>query len=164
MPRRLGGSAGWWGGCGVDPLAVVATAMTDDEFEAWLAGRTEDQCAAMGWVRSLVTGHAPDLDESVTTGRWLAGFVFYSAVEQMVFAIGPKDKTKTTFHMMPFFGSPVLQERHGSALAPFVTGRSCIAFRRAGEVPAEAPIDIIEQGTPVMRAMLERRAGRTPSG
>ena len=142
----------------------MATGMTDDEFGAWLAGRTEDQCAAMGWLRSLVRAHAPDLDESVNPDRWLAGFVFYRAFGQMVFAIGPKGKTKTTFHMMPYYGSPVLQERHGAALAPFVTGRSCIAFRTAGEVPADALVDIIERGTPVLWAMLEQRTGAGPSG
>jgi len=72
--------------------------------------------------------------------------VFYSADGQMIYAIGPKGKTKTTLHMMPYCGSPVLQERHGKALSTFLTGKSCIAFRRYCELPLEALTDIICRG------------------
>ncbi len=137
--------------------------MTDDEFAAWLDGRSDDQVTAMRWLRRIVVDHSGGLDEYVNTGRWLEGFVFYGMHDQMVFAIGPKGKTKTTFHMMPYYGSPVLRERHGPVLAPFVTGKSCIAFGRVGDVPREALTDIVGRRTPVMRAMLEQRAGSAPS-
>ncbi len=132
--------------------------MTDTEFDDFLAGCTDDQADALRALRLLIRSNAQPLEERVNLGRWLNGFVFYSAGGQMIYAIGLKGKTKTTLHMMPFYGSPVLQERHGEALAPFLTGKSCIAFRTYAELPIEALTDIILRGTPVMVAMVEEHA------
>ena len=132
--------------------------MTDEEFEEYLVACSDDQADALLHLRSLIGQNSEGLDECVNTGRWLNGFVFYSALGQMVYAIGPKGKTKTSFHMMPFYGSPVLQERHGAALSTFLTGKSCIAFRRYSEVPLDALTDIVRRGTPVMLGMIEEHA------
>ena len=132
--------------------------MDDGEFEEYLAPCGDDQVAGLRFLRDLVQTHGGGLDESVNTGRWLEGFVFYSTAGQMVYAMGPKGKSKTTFHMMPFYGSTALQERHGPALAPFLTGKSCIAFRNVTELPTDALVDIVARGTSVMRRMLEEHA------
>ena len=120
--------------------------MTDEEFETMLTALSADQMESLRGLRALIDDHTDGLDEAVNAGRWLKGFVFYSSSGQMIFAAGPKGKTKTTFHMMPFYGSPALRERHGEALSPFLTGKSCIAFRRISELPLEALTDIIERG------------------
>ena len=132
--------------------------MTDDEFEGFLADCSDDQVTSLRGLRSLIEQNAGGLDEGVNTGRWLNGFVFYSAHGQMIYAIGPKGKTKSTLHMMPYYGSPVLQERHGEALSTFLTGKSCIAFRRYSELPLDALTDIVRRGTPVMIDMIEEQA------
>ena len=132
--------------------------MNDDEFEDFLEGCSEDQSDSLRELRLLIRANAEGLQETVNSGRWLNGSVFYTADGQMIYAIGPKGKTKTTLHMMPYYGSPFLQERHGEALATFLTGKSCIAFRRFSELPLDALTDIIGRGTPVMVAMIEEHA------
>ena len=119
------------------------------ELGAYVADLHEDQAAAVLGLHALVTAAAPDLGVAVNDGKWLRGLIFFSAGPNMVYAVGPKGTTKTVFHMMPFYGSPVLQERHGPALAPFLTGKSCITFRRFDDLPAEALTDIVGRGTPV---------------
>ena len=131
--------------------------MTDDEFEQYLVDFSDDQVASLRNLRDLINQNAEGLEEFVNTGRWLNGFVFYAAFGQMIYAIGPKGKVKTTFHMMPYYGSPTLQARHGDTLSRFLTGRSCIAFRNYLELPLDALTDIILRGTPVMVEMMEAR-------
>jgi len=132
--------------------------MTDEEFDDFLSGCSDDQVSSLRALRLLIGRNAEGLHETVNSGRWLHGYVFYSAVGQMIYAIGPKGKTRTTLHMMPYYGSAVLQERHGTALAAFLIGKSCIAFRTYSELPLEAVIDIIRRGTPVMVAMIDEHA------
>lgn len=132
--------------------------MTDEEFEGYLQGFSDDQVDALRQLRLLITKNCDGLQESINQGRWLNGFIFYSAAGQMVYAMGPKGTTKTTLHMMPFYGSPALQERHREALSDLLTGKSCIAFRSYSELPLDAVTDILRSGTPVMIKMLEERA------
>ena len=132
--------------------------MTDEEFDDYLVEFTDDQIDSLRHLRLLIGQNADGLNEHVNTGRWLTGFVFYAALGQMIFAIGPRGKTKTTFHMMPYYGSPALQERHRDALSPFLTGKSCIAFRKYSDLPHDALSDIVRRGTPVMIEMLEAHA------
>ena len=133
--------------------------MTEDEFQEFVAPCGDDQRAGQTGLRDLVLRHSTGLDEAVNTGRWLTGFVFYSTSGQMVYAFGPKGRTKISFHMMPYYGSAVLQQRHGRTLDPFLTGKSCIAFRRLDDVPVDALIDIVERGTPIMQQMVADHLG-----
>ena len=132
--------------------------MTDEEFAEHLVGCSDDQVDSLRALRRLISTNTQGLDEGVNDGRWRNGYVFYSADGQMIYAIGPKGKTKTTLHMMPYYGSPSLQELHGDALSSFLTGKSCIAFRKYSELPLGAVTDIICRGTPVMVAMIEDHA------
>lgn len=124
--------------------------MTDNDFDLWLDTFSNDQIDNMRSLRSLIIEHTNELDESVNEGKWLTGYVFYSKESSMVYAIGPKGKLNTTLHMMPFYGSALLQERHGKALAPFLTGKSCIAFRKFSDLPINNLIDILTSETPRM--------------
>ena len=124
--------------------------MTDEDFNLWLQAFSDDQIESLCSLRSLITKHARGLKESANDGKWLAGYIFYSNASRMVYAIGPKGKTKTTLHMMPFYGSTVLQERHREALSPFLTGKSCIAFEKFSDLPISNLADIFEVGTQAM--------------
>lgn len=132
--------------------------MTDDEFDSFLLACSDDQVAALRELRSLIRRNCDGLDETLNSGKWLKGFVFYSTSGQMIYAMGPKGKGLTSLHLMPYYGSPTLQERHGAALSQFLTGKSCIAFRRYSDLPVDALTDIIGKGTPVMVRMLQERA------
>ncbi len=124
--------------------------MTDEEFAQYVVGLSDAQAASLRSLRSLITMNSVGLDESVTTGRWLNGLVSYSAEGQMIFAMGPKGASKTTLHMIPYYASARLQERFGESLAPFLTGKSCIAFRHCDELPLDALSEIVRLGTPAM--------------
>lgn len=124
--------------------------MTDEEFDRWVQAFSEDQIESLRGLRSLILEYTNGLQESVNNGKWLTGYVFYSSASTMIYAIGPKGTLKTTLHMMPFYGSVALQRRHGAALAPFLTGKSCIAFRKFPDLPIRHLVNIFELGTPVM--------------
>jgi len=124
--------------------------MDEVEFAQYTSGLDADQQDAVTQVRGMMLTLAPDLVESVNDGRWLNGLIFYSACGSMLFAVGPKGAKKTVFHMMPFYGSAALQSAHREALAPFLTGKSCITFRRFDDLPVHNIADIIERGTPGM--------------
>jgi hypothetical protein len=124
------------------------------DFDRYVADLSADQASALTELRAVMAGHAPFLDEAVNQGRWLNGLIFYSVVDTMVFAMGPRGKSKTVFHMMPYYGSPVLQERHRDELTPFLTGKSCITFRRYQDLPAGVVTDIVASGAPVMRDLI----------
>lgn len=124
--------------------------MTDEDFERWLQSYSEDQIDSLRRLRSLIIEHTNGLEESLNDGKWLKGYVFYSSGSNMIYAIGCKGNSKTTLHMMPFYGSAVLKERHGAALTPFLTGKSCIAFQKFSDLPISTLIDIFELGTATM--------------
>jgi hypothetical protein len=75
----------------------------------------------------------------------------------MIFALGPKTKGRSVFHMMPLYGSVDLQARHTATLKPWLTGKSCITFRRVGDVPFEALEDIVSHVPEVLRMLQDRR-------
>lgn len=132
--------------------------MDDAEFGRYVQELDPDQQDAIGRLRGLMLTLAPELDEAVNDGRWLKGLIFYTTGGHMMFAVGPKGSKKTVFHMMPFYGSAGLQAAHRDALAPFLTGKSCITFRRFDDLPMEAVADIIERGTPGMLEVLRSSA------
>ncbi len=122
--------------------------MKDADFDLWLQGLSEDQVESLRNLRFLILEHTHGLQESVNKGKWLTNYVFYASQSGMVYAIGPKGKTKTTLHMMPYYGSAELQERHRTALSPFLTGKSCITFRKFSDLPTSNLVNIFVVGTP----------------
>lgn len=129
--------------------------MTDDEFELYLQPLHSDQVEAICGLRDAISKHAPGLEERINDGTWLPGLIFYLASASMIYAIGTRGRTKTTLHMMPYYGSLELQTRHRDARGPFLAGKSCIAFRLLSDVPMDALIDILERGTPIMLDMTQ---------
>lgn len=123
-------------------------AVTDVEFEHWVAAYSDGQIRSLRSLRTLILKHTVGLGESINSGKWLTNYLFYSANSKMVYAIGPIGKSKTTLHMMPYYGSEVLQQKHGEALSPFLTGKSCIAFLDFSDLPINTLKSIFEVGTP----------------
>jgi hypothetical protein len=118
--------------------------LTNEEIEAYLLPLTEDQKQSIQAIRSLIIELNPELTEEVDTGKWFGGLLTYHAPERFfVFALGPLSAGFTTFHMMAYYGSSGLQERHSADLKKFLSGKSCIKFKQASELPEAALRDII---------------------
>jgi hypothetical protein len=126
-------------------------ALSKEDFEAYVAPLTEEQAASVRALRKLIWEHAPALVEKVDDGKWFGGLLtYYTPSDQFVFALGPRSKGQTTFHMMPFYGSKSLQEQHTPSLKRFLSGKSCIKFTHATDLPEGALADIIANGTKQM--------------
>ena len=122
--------------------------LSDEALADYLATCTQEQSGSITEVRSLILDHCPDLVEVVDEGKWFGGLLTYSTNERMfLYALGPRSGGFTTFHMMPYYGSPALKERHEGVLKGFLTGKSCIKFKRFSDVP-EASIRDILSSTP----------------
>jgi hypothetical protein len=122
--------------------------MTDAELDAYLADLSPAQCEAIRGVRALIAQHDPGLRERVIDGKWLTGLIGYCAADgEPIYALGPRGKDKITLHLMPYYASRDLQERHGAALERFLTGKSCLEFRKLDDLPLDAIVEILEAGS-----------------
>lgn len=135
--------------------------LSDEQLEGYLEPMTEEQRAGIRAVRGWVADANLDLIEEIDTGKWFGGLLTYHSDDRIfVFALGPLKDGFTTFHMMAFYGSKALQERHGPALMKLLSGKSCIKFKHVSQVPEEALRDIIA-ATPkyleVAREMFAKR-------
>lgn len=136
--------------------------LSPEEIDAYLEPLTEDQRASVRAFRSLIQQHCPDLAEKVDTGKWFRGMLTYTSPEgTFLYALGPRSGGDSTFHMMPYYASPVLKDRHGEALKKLESGKSCIRFKRPDQVPMDAIEDILVNGTAGMLAMMEAPAVAT---
>ncbi len=130
--------------------------LTDTELKEYIAALTQDQAEAIQAIRRLVVRQNPTLEEQVDAGKWYTGLLVYSAPGLgTLFALGPRPKGFTTFHMMPYYGSTALQQRHGAALKRFLTGKSCIKFKRYADLPEDALRDITGRAAEVVTTALE---------
>lgn len=118
--------------------------LSDQEFSKYVSSCNKDQTDNILAVRELILEHCPDLVEAVDDGKWFGGLLTYNTPTGMfVYALGPRTGGFTTFHMMPYYGSTGLQERHGPLLKKFLTGKSCIKFKQFAELPEASIRDIL---------------------
>jgi hypothetical protein len=121
--------------------------LAPNEIEAYLAPLHADQQASIRELRELIHRIEPALVESVCDGKWWTGYLLYSApICGAVYALGPLKGDRTTLHLLPYYASAAFQARHGAALKKFLTGKSCIAFRHAADLPIDALTDIMTGG------------------
>jgi len=120
--------------------------MLDDKtFDDYLSPNSEDQRDSIAAVRQLIHERCPALVEAIDEGKWFGGLLTYHTEGGMfLYALGPRAGGFTTFHMMPFYGSAVLRERHEANLKKFLTGKSCIKFKRFSELPEASIRDILD--------------------
>lgn len=136
--------------------------LDSNAIDEYVRELTPEQSANVLAIRQLLQECSPGLTEEVCTGKWYTGLLTYApaASDATIFALGPLTRGFTTFHMMPYYASASLQERHGAALKPFLTGKSCIKFKQYAELPEDALREIVTGGVEAMitaRAALERR-------
>ena len=135
--------------------------LTQEEFDAYLAPMTPEQNACIRSVRSLILEATSNLIEEIDAGKWFGGLLTYYTEDRIhAYALGPLKGGYTTLHMMPYYGSTVLQERHGVAFKKILSGKSCIKFKDVSQIPVEAIRDIVAS-TPkyaeVAREMFAKR-------
>lgn len=120
-----------------------------EKIDDYLAPMTGTQATSIRAIRQLIVELNPELIEEIDTGKWFGGkLVYYTPDRIQVFALGPLSDGFSTFHMMAYYGSPALQERHGADLKKLLTGKSCIKFKEFSQIPDAAIRDIIA-ATPV---------------
>jgi hypothetical protein len=131
------------------PTVNVDTPMLSNDIIAkYLEPLTAEQQVSIQAFRRLLIAQAPSLVEQIDEGKWFVGLLTYSLpTGQFAFALGPRAHGFTTFHMMPYYESKALQERHGAALKKFLSGKSCIKFKNYADLPEESLADIIRVGT-----------------
>lgn len=118
--------------------------LSQEEFEAYVVPMTVEQAECIRSLRSLVCNAVPNLVEEIDQGKWFGGLLTYYTEDRIhAFALGPLKGGFTTFHMMPYYGSSVLQERHGVVLKKFLSGKSCIKIKDVAQIPIDAIRDIV---------------------
>lgn len=121
--------------------------LSDEAIENYLQPLDPAQVEIITLLRGLILESGQGLDERIETGKWYTGLLVYDAPGRLTtYALGPRSGGYTTFHMMPLYGSPVLQERHGATLKPILSGKSCIKVRSIEQIPLAAVRDIIAAG------------------
>ena len=136
--------------------------LTEEQIAAYLEPLTAEQAEAIRAVRKLIAEYDPSLVEAIDEGKWFGGLLTYTIPDGMfVYALGPRAAGRTTFHMMPYYASAVLQERHGAALKPFLTGKSCIQFARYSQIPENAIRDIMSSAKAVLETAIKEREAHT---
>ncbi len=124
-----------------------------DVVNKYLEPLTPSQREAVTQMRLLIFEICPTLVEEIDQGKWFGGLLTYNTTDGLfAFALGPRGEGLTTFHMMPYYGSPLLQQRHSAVLKKFLTGKSCIRFQNFADLPEEALRDILSS-TEKMREM-----------
>ena len=119
--------------------------LTNEDIDAYLSPLTEEQSASIRAIRALIIERTPYLVEEIDSGKWFGGLLTYHTEDRVfVFALGPLSAGNTTFHMMAFYASTTLQEKYGAELKKLLSGKSCIKFKQASQLPEEAIRGIID--------------------
>ena len=109
------------------------------ELDIFLTSASPDQRAIVRTLRDIISRRAGDLAERVNKDKELTGYLLFEGPgDRLVFAIGLTAARTVTLHLMPYYGSRELQDRHGAALGPFQVGKSCLRTRSA-RLPARRP-------------------------
>ena len=137
-------------------------ALSTEQISEYLGKVDENQAESIQILRSLVLQCEPDLDEQVCTDKWYGGLLVYNDPKgYSVYALGPRANGKTTFHMLPYYCSATYHERHGVALKKFLSGKSCLLFKHARELPLDSIKDILTGGASnVAKALAQRDESR----
>jgi hypothetical protein len=118
------------------------------ELDIFLTSATPDQRAIVRTLRDIIARRAGDLAERVGKDKELTGYLLFEGPgDRLVFAIGLTGARTVTLHLMPYHGSPELQDRYGAAFGPFQVGKDRLRFADPAELPADA-IGAVAGATP----------------
>lgn len=110
---------------------------------------------------SFIRAHSPPLVERAGDSKWTTGKVVFAFADDKpgnyVYMVGALKKGKVSWHMMPLYGVPEISEKWAKALAAFSAGKSCIHFSSFAELPQDALLGIVKDGTPLFAERIARQ-------
>lgn len=114
---------------------------------------------------TFIRTYAHSLEEQPGNSKWTTGNRIFSYAEDKpgiyVYMIGALKNGKVTWHMMPMYGLEEMRDKWSKRLRPFVSGKSCIQFRKFDDLPIDATTDIVSNGTDLFKqVMVDYRAKR----
>jgi len=120
---------------------------------------TDQQDTEIDRVRAFIREHAPYLIEAAGDSRWTEGkilFRFESDEPGMyAYMVGPLKNGKISWHLMPLYAVESIRDQCEALLKPFVTGKSCIAFRSFDDLPLDTLTTVVRDGTPAFQEAME---------
>lgn len=126
---------------------------------------SQDTLTEINKVLSFIRQHAKGLIEKPGDSKWTEGNCLFSFEDDQpgfyTFMVGALKNGKVTWHMMPMYGVVDMKKKWGKELSPFTSGKSCIQFKKFDDLPREALLDIVKNGTAMFQqVMLEHRANK----
>lgn len=119
----------------------------------------EDTLREIEKTVSFIRKHSKNLVEKPGDSKWTEGHLVFAfqddAPGMYAHMVGALKNGKVTWHMMPMYGVSEMKEKWSDVLAPFVSGKSCINFKQFEDLPAEALLDIVQQGTPLFKQEMD---------
>ena len=132
------------------------------ELDIFLTSASPDQRAIVRTLRDIISRRAGDLAERVNKDKELTGYLLFEGPGgRLVFAIGLTGARTVTLHLMPYQGSPELQDRYGAAFGPFQVGKDRLRFADPAELPVDA-IGAVAEATPGYLGMAAATAQGRP--
>jgi hypothetical protein len=107
----------------------------------------------------FIRQHSIDLVEKEGDSKWTQGHTVFAFDDDdpgmYTFMVGALKNGAVTWHMMPMYGVSEMKEKWTESLAPYVSGKSCINFKRFSELPQEALRNIVSNGTPLFQKEMQ---------
>lgn len=142
--------------------------LSDQAIKQYLEPLNPDQTEGITAIRRLIFEYIPSAVEAIDEGKWSGGLLTYNRPDGVfLYALGPRKDGSTTFHMMPYYALPDLQKRYGNDLKKFLTGKSCIKFKRFSDLPQDALRGILgsmDSFEDYARQLLEKQKKARPAG
>lgn len=107
----------------------------------------------------FIRQHSTDLTEKAGDSKWTQGHTVFAYADDepgmYTFMVGALKSGAVTWHMMPMYGVSEMKEKWQESLSPFVSGKSCINFKRFSDLPTDAITDIVRHGTPLFQIEMQ---------
>lgn len=107
---------------------------------------------------AFIRKHQAELVELPGDSKWTSGYKVFrydSDGEGLyTFMVGALKNGKVTWHIMPLYGVTEIKDKWLDQLQPFVSGKSCINFKKFSDLPEDALIDIVKRGSKLFKEVM----------
>jgi len=124
------------------------TTLDDTTVNQHLSVLDPKQAQLMALLRKLILDNDKGVSERIEDGKWLHGYFKYDSPSgHFVYALGARSNGKVSLHLMTYYGSPDVQQKYGSSLKPYISGKSCFDFSAGADLPIEILENILRDGS-----------------